>query len=159
MHFLFFIFQKILVMKNIIVSVILLSNSFVGFSQIIEVVFRGGYVFNSGLIHSYEEMIKDKNMVVKKFKDGSINKYVIDLDNKLISLYYNGLFLGNDTITNHKITKDLIYVDFNDVESLTGKTVTSHIVLNQNKNNKKFPYFTFYFISTVDNTSNGHISL
>jgi hypothetical protein len=84
---------------------------------------------------------------------------VIDLDNKLISLYYNGLFLGNDTITNHKITKDLIYVDFNDVESLTGKTVTSHIVLNQNKNNKKFPYFTFYFISTVDNTSNGHISL
>ena len=146
-------------MKNIIVSIILLSNTLVGFSQVIEVAFNGGIVFNSGLVHSYEEMIKDENMVLKKYKNGSTNKYVIDLDKKLISLYYNGLFLGSDTITNHKIKKDLIYVDFNDVESLTGKTVTSHIVLNQNKNNKKFPYFTFYFISTIDNTSNGHISL
>jgi hypothetical protein len=146
-------------MKNIIVSIILLSNTLVGFSQVIEVAFNGGIVFNSGLVHSYEEMIKDENMVLKKYKNGSTNKYVIDLDKKLISLYYNGLFLGSDTITNHKIKKDLIYIDFNDVESLTGKTVTSHIVLNQNKNNKKFPYFTFYFISTVDNTSNGHISL
>lgn len=146
-------------MKNLIVSIILFSISLVGFSQVIEVAFNGGIVFNSGLVHSYEEMIKDENMVLKKYKNGSTNKYVIDLDKKLISLYYNGLFLGSDTITNHKIKKDLIYIDFNDVESLTGKTVTSHIVLNQNKNNKKFPYFTFYFISTIDNTSNGHISL
>lgn len=146
-------------MKNLIVSFILLSISFVGFSQVIEVTFNGGISFNSGLVHSYEEMIKEENMVARIPKNGFTNKYVIDLDKKLITLYYNGLLVGRDTITNHKINKDLFYVDFNDVESLTGKTVTSHIVINQNKNNKKLPYFTFYFISTVDNTSNGHISL
>lgn len=145
-------------MKKLFVLIVSLLFVIVGVSQVIEISFKEHISFNSGSFHKYEEMIKDENMVFKKLRFGFTNKYIIDLDNRLITMYYNDLLIGSDSITNFYTNKDLLHIEFNDVEYSTGKYISSYIVINQNKNNVNFPYFTFYFISTVTNTSNGYIS-
>ena len=145
-------------MKKLIVFIAVTFIGFVGFGQVLEITFKDHIYFNSGSVHTYEEMIKDENMVVKKLKFAATNKYIIDFDNKLITMYYNGLLIGSETITNHYTEKDLLHIEFDDIEHSTGKRSPSFVVINQNKDNSKFPYFTYYFISTVTNTSNGCIS-
>lgn len=146
-------------MKNFVFSLIMLFVSFVGFGQVIEVEFSSHIAFNSGSHLSYDDMIKDENMVIKEFKYGGTNKYVIDLDNKQIKLFYNNILVETETIIDYKIKNGLVFISLNDVELLTNKNVVSYIVVNQNEKDKIHPKFTFYFISTVDNTSNGYLSL
>lgn len=146
-------------MKTFVSSLFVLMLSFVSFSQVIEIEFKNHLGFNSGSFHSYEDMIKKENMLVTETRTNGVNKYIIDLDNKVGTLFYNNMFIKTVTIVSYKTKGDLIFIDVNDIESLTNKPVISHIVINKNKDNKKYPDFTFYFISTVDNTSNGFMTL
>ena len=146
-------------MKNLLVALFMVIFSFVSYSQTIEVEFKNHLGFNSGKYSSYEDVIKEKNMLVKEFRSGGTNKYVIHLDTKKIMLFYNDKLIETETVIDYQVKKGLIFITFNDVELLTGEPVNSHIVINQNEKDKKHPKFTFYFISNMNGTSNGYKSL
>jgi len=146
-------------MKNLLVALFTVMFSFVSYSQTIEVEFKNHLGFNSGKYSSYEDVIKEENMLVKEFRSGGTNKYVIHLDTKKIMLFYNDKLIETETVIDYQVKKGLIFITFNDVELLTGEPVNSHIVINQNEKDKKHPKFTFYFISNMNGTSNGYKSL
>ena len=146
-------------MKNLLVALFTVMFSFVSYSQTIEVEFKNHLGFNSGKYSSYEDVIKEENMLVKEFRSGGTNKYVIHLDTKKIMLFYNDKLIETETVIDYQVKKGLIFITFNDVELLTGEPVNSHIVINQNEKDKKHHKFTFYFISNMNGTSNGYKSL
>jgi hypothetical protein len=146
-------------MKNLLVALFMVMFSFVSYSQTIEVEFKNHLGFNSGTYSSYEDVIKEENMLVKEFRSGGTNKYVIHLDTKKIMLFYNDKLIETETVIDYQVKKGLIFITFNDVELLTGEPVNSHIVINQNEKDKKHPKFTFYFISKTDGLSNGYKSI
>jgi len=146
-------------MKNLLVALFTVMFSFVSYSQTIEVEFKNHLGFNSGKYSSYEDVIKEENMLVKEFRSGGTNKYVIHLDTKKIMLFYNDKLIETETVIDYQVKKGLIFITFNDVELLTGEPVNSHIIINQNEKDKKHPKFTFYFISNMNGTSNGYKSL
>jgi len=146
-------------MKNLLVALFTVMFSFVSYSQTIEVEFKNHLGFNSGKYSSYEDVIKEDNMLVKEFRSGGTNKYVIHLDTKKIMLFYNDKLIETETVIDYQVKKGLIFITFNDVELLTGEPVNSHIIINQNEKDKKHPKFTFYFISNMNGTSNGYKSL
>jgi len=146
-------------MKNLLVALFTVMFSFVSYSQTIEVEFKNHLGFNSGKYSSYEDVIKEENMLVKEFRTGGTNKYVIHLDTKKIMLFHNGKLIETETVIDYQVKKGLIFITFNDMELLTGEPVNSHIVINQNEKDKKHPKFTFYFISNMNGTSNGYKSL
>ena len=146
-------------MKNLLVAFFAVMFSFVSYSQTIEVEFKNHLVFNSGKYSSYEDVIKEENMLVKEFRSGGTNKYVIHLDTKKIMLFYNDKLIETETVIDYQVKKGLIFITFNDVELLTGEPVNSHIIINQNEKDKKHPKFTFYFISKTDGLSNGYKSI
>jgi len=146
-------------MENLLVALFTVMFSFVSYSQTIEVEFKNHLGFNSGKYSSYEDVIKEDNMLVKEFRSGGTNKYVIHLDTKKIMLFYNDKLIETETVIDYQVKKGLIFITFNDVELLTGEPVNSHIIINQNEKDKKHPKFTFYFISNMNGTSNGYKSL
>lgn len=146
-------------MKNLLVALFTVMFSFVSYSQTIEVEFKNHLGFNSGKYSSYEDVIKEENMLVKEFRSGGTNKYVIHLDTKKIMLFYNDKLIETETVIDYQVKKGLIFITFNDVELLTGEPVNSHIVINQNEKDKKHPKFTFYFISKTAGLSNGYKSI
>jgi hypothetical protein len=146
-------------MKNLLVALFAVMFSFVSYSQTIEVEFKNHLGFNSGKYSSYEDVIKEENMLVKEFRSGGTNKYVIYLDTKKIMLFYNDKLIETETVIDYQVKKGLIFITFNDVELVNGEPVNSYIVINQNKKDKKHPKFTFYFISKADGSSNGYKSI
>lgn len=146
-------------MKNLLVALFMVMFSFLSYSQTIEVEFKNHLGFNSGKYSSYEDVIKEENMLAKEFRSGGTNKYVIHLDTKKIMLFHNDKLIETETVIDYQVKKGLIFITFNDVELLTGEPVNSHIVINQNEKDKKHPKFTFYFISNMNGTSNGYKSL
>ena len=146
-------------MKNIFFSILFLIFPFFGTSQVVEVEFGNHLSFNCGLKTSYEEIIDQKNMISKDLMISGKNKYVIDLDNKEITLFYNNIFVGKEKIIEYETKGNLLYITLSDVELLTNKVINSHIIVNTDKTDKNHPYFTFYFKSTIDNTTNGYVSL
>ena len=142
-------------MKNLILSLVMLTSSFISFSQVIEVEFDTHIEFNCGEHKTYEEVIDSKNIELFVFSKGAGNKYVIDLDKKTATLYSNGSFINENPIIDNTTKDGLLYVTMLDTELLTSKKVKSYIVINQNVEDTRHPKFTFFFISTVDGTSNG----
>jgi hypothetical protein len=142
-------------MKNLILSLVMLTSSFISFSQVIEVEFDTHIAFNCGQHLTYEEVIESKNIEAFIPSMGAGNKYVIDLDEKTATLYSNGAFINENPIIDHTTKDGLLYVTMLDTELLTSKKVKSYIVINQNVKDTYHPKFTFFFISTLDGTSNG----
>lgn len=132
-------------MKNIVLLFSFLFSTLTSISQTIEVEFNGHIAFNSGSKHSYEELINESNMVFKEFRSANTNKYVFDLANKEVKLFYGNVFIEKEKITEVKERDGLIFISIND-ELLTGEKIITHIVINKDKNNKRYPEFTFYFI-------------
>jgi hypothetical protein len=149
---------KYTIMKTISTSVFFVLFSFFSISQIYEVEFGNHFGFNSGKQTSYEEIIKEKNMVSREFLTSGTNKYIIDLDSNVLNLFYNGIFVGKEKILAASTKKDLLFLTISDVEALTNKVIESYMVINKNEQDKIHPRLTFYFISTVDGTSNGYIT-
>ena len=145
-------------MKTLFTLIFWLLIDFISISQTYEVEFGNHYGFNSGTYSSYEEIIKEKNMVSREFLTSGTNKYIIDLDSNVINLFYNGIFVGKEKILAASTKKDLLFLTISDVEALTNKVIESYMVINKNEQDKIHPRLTFYFISTVDGTSNGYIT-
>jgi len=146
-------------MKNLILSLVLLVSSFVSFSQLYEVGFSEYTKFNSCSHGKYEEVIDSANYCGRVDKsDSVIHKYVIDLTNKTIKYYSGGHLMESATIITSKKVGDLVYVTFNDELFLTGTKVVSTIVINTNKNNKRYPKYVHLFLSPDTNTTNGTIA-
>ena len=146
-------------MKNLILSSAVLVFSFMSFSQVIEVEFDGHINFNCGEHKTYEEVIDDDNVLGGTFNSGGTNRYVINLDEKKVTLLYNDRFINESSIINYKTKKGLLYITTTSNELLTGKEVVCYLVINQNIKDVLHPKFTYYFISTVDGTSNGAKSI
>lgn len=142
-------------MKNLILSLVMLTSSFISFSQVIEVEFDTHIEFNCGEHITYEEVIDNKNIEGFIRSKGAGNKYVINLDKKTATLYSNGVFINENSIIDNTTKDGLLYVTTMDTEVLTGKKVKSYIIINQNVKDTYHPKFTFFFISTLDGTSNG----
>ena len=146
-------------MKNLILSLVLLVSSFVSFSQVYEVGFSEYTKFNSCSHGKYEEVIDSANYCGRVDKsDSVIHKYVINLTNKTIKYYSGGHLMESATIIASKKVGDLVYVTFNDELFLTGTKVVSTIVINTNKNNKRYPKYVHLFLSPDTNTTNGTIA-
>ena len=133
----------------------MLTSSFISFSQVIEVEFDTHIEFNCGKHITYEEVIESKNIEAFIPSKGAGNRYVINLDKKTATLYSNGAFINENPIIDNTTKDGLLYVTMLDTESLTRKKVKSYIVINQNVKDTRHPKFTFFFISTLDGTSNG----
>ena len=142
-------------MKNLILSLVILTSSFISFSQVIEVEFDTHLDFNCGKHITYEEVIDAKNIEMFQLSKGAGNRYVIDLDKKTATLYSNGVFINENLIIDNTTKDGLFFVTMLDTELLTSKKVKSYIVINQNVKDTYHPKFTFFFISTLDGTSNG----
>ena len=142
-------------MKKLILSSAVLVFSFISFSQVIEVDFDTHIAINCGEHITYEEVIDDNNILGFIPSEGAGNKYVINLDKKTATLYSNGAFINENPIIDHTSKDGLLYVTTMDTEVLTGKKVKSYIIINQNVKDTYHPKFTFFFISTLDGTSNG----
>ena len=142
-------------MKNLILSLVMLTSSFISFSQVVEIEFDTHLAINCGKHITYEEVIDDENIKGFIISEGAGNKYVINLDKKTATLYSNGSFINENPIIDHTTKDGLLYVTTMDTEVLTGKKVKSYIVINQNVKDTRHPKFTFFFISTLDGTSNG----
>lgn len=142
-------------MKNLILSLVVLVSSFVSFSQVIEVEFDGHMNFNCGEHKTYEEVIDDDNIVGATINSGGTNRYVINLDEKKVTLLYNGRFINEVPIISYKTKNGLLYVTMSDYETPSNKKMNSYIVINQNVKDTRHPKFTYYFISPIDNSSNG----
>ena len=142
-------------MKNLILSSAVLVFSFMSFSQVIEVEFDTHMAINCGQHITYEEVIDSKNIKMFQLSKGAGNRYVIDLDKKTATLYSNGVFINENLIIDNTTKDGLLYVTTMDTELLTGKKVKSYIIINQNVKDTYHPKFTFFFISTLDGTSNG----
>jgi len=142
-------------MKNLILSSAVFVLSFISFSQVIEVEFDGHMNFNCGEHKTYEEVIDDDNVLGGTFNSGGTNRYVINLDEKKVTLLYNDRFITESSIINYKTKNGLLYITTTSNELLTGKEVVCYLVINQNVKDTRHPKFTYYFISTVDNSSNG----
>jgi hypothetical protein len=146
-------------MKNLILSLVMLVSSFVTFSQVIEVEFVDWTGFNSGTLGKYSEVIDSTNYLATTKSIGGSNKYVINLTEKTVSRYFDGVFRETAIILSQKKDGNLIYMTINDRELSTGKTVISNVVINTNKNDKSYPKIIQYFTSTVTNTVNGFVAM
>ncbi len=133
----------------------MLTSSFISFSQVVEIEFDTHLAINCGKHITYEEVIDAENIKMFQYSKGAGNRYVIDLDKKTATLYSNGSFINKNPIIDHTTKDGLLYVTTMDTEVLTGKKVKSYIVINQNVKDTRHPKFTFFFISTLDGTSNG----
>ena len=142
-------------MKNLILSLVMLTSSFISFSQVVEFEFDTHLAINCGKHITYEEVIDAENIKMFQYSKGAGNRYVIDLDKKTATLYSNGVFINENPIIDHTTKDGLLYVTTMDTELLTGKKVKSYIVINQNVKDTRHPKLTFFFISTLDGTSNG----
>jgi hypothetical protein len=142
-------------MKNLILSLVMLTSSFISFSQVVEIEFDTHLAINCGKHITYEEVIDAENIKMFQYSKGAGNRYVIDLDKKTATLYSNGVFINENPIIDHTTKDGLLYVTTMDTELLTSKKVKSYIVINQNVKDTRHPKFTFFFISTLDGTSNG----
>ena len=142
-------------MKKLILSSAVLVFSFISFSQVIEVEFDTHIAINCGEHITYEEVIDDNNILGFIPSEGAGNKYVINLDKKTATLYSNGAFINENPIIDHTSKDGLLYVTTMDTEVLTGKKVKSYIIINQNVKDTYHPKFTYFFISTLEGTSNG----
>jgi hypothetical protein len=146
-------------MKNLILSLVLLFISFVSFSQVYEVGFSEYTNFNSCSHGKYEEVIDSANYCGRVDKsDSVIHKYVIDLTNKTIKYYSGGYLMESATIITSKKVGDLVYVTANDELFLTGTKVVSTIVINTNKNNKRYPKYAHLFFNPDNNSTSGTIA-
>ena len=146
-------------MKNLILSLVLFVSTLTTFSQTITLEFDNFTNFNTGDKGTYEEVIDSTNYLKVTKSTDSPNKYIIDLDNKTISLYSKSGLVFKTTIIDYTKNNGLLLMTVNDVETLTGRKIISTVVVNTNKNNKKDPYFLSYFVSTVTNTTNGVICM
>jgi len=147
-------------MKNLILSLVILTTSFISFSQVYEVGFSEYTKFNSCSHGKYEEIIDSTNYCGRVHKsDSVIHKYVIDLTNKTIKYYSGGYLMESATIITSKKVGDLVYVNANDELFLTGTKVVSTIVINTNKNNKRYPKYAHFFLSPDTNTTNGTVAM
>ena len=133
----------------------MLTSSFISFSQVIDIEFDTHMAINCGKHITYEEVIDSKNIKMFQISKGAGNRYVIDLDKKTATLYSNGVFINENPIIDNTTKDGLLYVTMLDTELLTSKKVKSYIVINQNVKDTRHPKFTFFFISTLDGTSNG----
>ena len=142
-------------MKNLILSSAVFVFSFISFSQVIDIEFDTHMAINCGQHITYEEVIDSKNIKMFQLSKGAGNRYVIDLDKQTATLYSNGVFINENPIIDNTTKDGLLYVTTMDTEVLTGKKVKSYIIINQNVKDTYHPKFTFFFISTLDGTSNG----
>ena len=145
-------------MKNLILSLVILTTSFISFSQVYEVGFSEYTKFNSCSHGKYEEVIDSKNYGGSLVRHG-INRYVIDLTSNTLHVYFLGGFEKLDTMLTTKKDGDLVFVTVNGNEDSTGKNVICTIVINTNENNKLYPKFVLFFLSTVTNTTNGTVAM
>jgi hypothetical protein len=147
-------------MKNLILSLVMLTTSFISFSQVYEVGFSRYCNFNSGSHGKYVDVIDSSNYLcrVDKFDNG-IHKYVIDLTNNTIKKYFDYQLVESATIITSKKVGDLVYVTVNDKEFLTENKVVLTAVINTNKNNELYPKFVLFGFCTSNNATNGTVSM
>ena len=141
-------------MKNLILSLVVLFSSLPSFSQY-QINFGSHIEFNCGKYVTYEEVIKNDNILGSKLKSGGSNTYYLNLDEKVVLIYYNNNFVSQKSVINHKTENGLLFITLSDVDPITNKEMNSHIVINQSENDRIHPFFTFYYTNTTDGTTKG----
>lgn len=129
--------------------------SFNVFSQVYQVNFGSHIKFNRCKYVTYDELIKDGNILGSEFKSRGSNVCVVNLDEKIVYLDFENNFVGEKSIINHKFENGLLFITLSDIESNSDKIINSYIVINQNDMDRSHPFFTFYYISSTDGLSNG----
>ena len=134
-------------MKKYILSLVMLVFSFIGFNQVMEVAFSKNFNFNSDTSSSDFFTIMDSgNVTFNEIKMGD-NKYVIDIDNKMVHLYFQGSLYNSKPIKEVKIKRDITIVTMKDIDVNSGEELLVYLAVNENYEINGYPYFTFYFES------------
>ncbi len=145
-------------MKKMIFSSVMSMLSLMTFAQTYEVEFDEYIGFNAGNLRKYEEVTDTSNYNFSENHFGGTNRYVINLTEKKMDRYFDGFFEQSKPILTYEKAGDLIYITIEDSESVSGNNVISNVVINTNKNNKRYPKFVLYFVSTKTNTTNGFVA-
>jgi hypothetical protein len=146
-------------MKAIISLATFLFLELNSFGQIFEIEFNKHLGFNTSKHWGYEEIIKKENMLTQEFHSGDINKYVIDIDNKEISLYFNGTFIAKEQILSVRQEKELIYITMCDEDLMTSQEVISNIVINKDETDTSHPRLILYYLSPTNDLTNGYLTI
>lgn len=144
-------------MKKFILSVVLSFISFVSVSQIVEVTFNEHLSFTNPInSDDYFTIISQDSITLDKKRLGN-NKYVINLDKKIVSLFFQGSFIKKTTINKVDYKDGFIILTINDIDMISGQPMFVYLVINQHSDKNDYPYFTFYFES--DGITNGYLVL
>ena len=128
------------------------------FAQILDVKFDVSFGFNAGKIRSYDSIIDVRNHLGSDFRSGGVNNFIFNLEEKTVYFFFKGQYIDSCTILNSYYKNGMYYISMLDQERSTKKRVVSKVIINPNFNNTKYPYFTSYFISSVDGSTNGFIA-
>ena len=142
-------------MKKIILSLVMSVVSLISFSQTYQVSFRSHIEFDSGKHTLYEEVIKDDNILASEIKSSGTNTYYINLNEKIVYVYYNNNFVSQKSVINHKTEDGLLFITLLDVDPITNKEINPQIVINQDDMDRSHPFFTFYYIDSSDGSTKG----
>ena len=142
-------------MRKMILSLVMSVVSMISFSQSYLLKFKTHLEFNSGKHITYEEVIKEENILESKLKSNGSYTYYLNLDEKVILVYYNDNFVSQKSVLNHKTENGLLFITLLDVDAITNEETKSKIVINQSENDRIHPFFTFYYVDSSDGSTKG----
>jgi len=130
------------------VCICLTSN----YAQTYTVAFDDYIKFDGGRTTDYYELLKKENQSdVVNLTNTGVQKYIIDLDNKKVSRYYQDFFMAEKEIINYNTKDRMLFVTISDTEKESKKPVLSYFVINLT--NQVNPKFMFYHLGSVTNTT------
>lgn len=125
----------------------MLVFSFVSFNQVIEIEFNSHFSFKSDVSSTEYFTVMDNSKVEQSIIRVGNNKYIIDIDKKIVHLYFEGLFFNSKPIKEVIIKKDIIIVTMEDIDNNSGNPMLVYLGINKNTEKNDYPYFVFYFES------------
>ena len=131
---------------RITILLIVLSSALTLHSQKFYVNFNHNFHFSQGQTLNYNDLIQKGGFRIDAGKNGE-NRYVIDLTNRELQLYFEGSFIRKISIKKSSIEGDLVKFEFDDYDMNDGSNLPVYCVFNKGNDFSKYPYFIFYYRS------------
>ena len=145
-------------MKNLISLLLFIFSVNIVFSQVLVSEFNEHVRFNTGDISEYEKIIDDKFHTETFSRFGIINRYVFDIDNQSIYFYGNNDLISTIRIKKSEYKDSMWYIVGDDYCAEKKERMDVYFVLNFDKTDDLYPYFTYYYRNLNTKTFDVYIS-
>ena len=132
-------------MKNIVISFFMFFMTFTSFTQVSEVKFDQFIGFSSNSKSTNYFTLMDSNNLVFEFVKVGYNRYIIDFENKTVTLYFQGVFINKCEIMDSRVEGSITFITLIDFDISSGEQISTFLVINEDPKNNSYPYFTYYF--------------